>query len=91
MKPLVAFIMNPKILVLDEPTEGIQPNIVHDIGLTIRKLVEDLSMSVILVEQKLSFVRRFADTFYIMDRGRIVANGQVADLSDQLVDRHLTV
>lgn len=81
----------PKLLILDEPTEGIQPNIVHEIGDIIRRLNRELGLTVLLVEQKLPFARRVADQFCIMDRGRGVADGAMEELDDQLVREYLTV
>jgi urea transport system ATP-binding protein len=85
-----ALASDPRLLILDEPTEGIQPNIVHEIGDIIIKLNKE-GLSVLLVEQKLPFARRVADTFCIMDRGRTMAEGKMADLNDDLVRRHLVV
>lgn len=85
-----ALASGPALLILDEPTEGIQPNIVHEIGDIIIRLNRE-GLSVLLVEQKLPFARRVADTFCIMDRGRTVAEGKMADLGDELVRRHLVV
>jgi urea transport system ATP-binding protein len=85
-----ALASGPALLILDEPTEGIQPNIVHEIGDIIIRLNRE-GLSVLLVEQKLPFARRVADTFCIMDRGRTVAEGKMADLGDDLVRRHLVV
>jgi len=85
-----ALVLEPSLLILDEPTEGIQPNIVHEIGDIIIKLNKD-GLSVLLVEQKLPFARRVADTFCIMDRGRTMAEGKMSDLNDDLVRRHLVV
>lgn len=82
---------NPKVLLLDEPTEGIQPNIIQQIGVVLRKLVTERAMTVILVEQYLDFVREFSDFFYIMNRGTVIAEGPTADLKDDLVSRHLSV
>ena len=81
----------PRLLILDEPTEGIQPNIVHEIGDIIQRLNRELGLTVLLVEQKLPFARRVADQFCIMDRGRAVAEGAMAELDDQLVREYLTV
>jgi urea transport system ATP-binding protein len=81
---------NPHLLILDEPTEGIQPNIVHEIGDIIIRLNQE-GLSVLLVEQKLPFARRVGNVFCIMDRGRTVAEGKMADLNDELVRRHLVV
>ncbi|HHJ20232.1 MAG TPA: urea ABC transporter ATP-binding subunit UrtE [Gammaproteobacteria bacterium] len=86
-----ALVLDPKLLILDEPTEGIQPNIVAEIGDVIGQLNRDFGMTVLLVEQKLHFVKKVADRFYILDRGRRVADGQVAALSDALIKEYLTV
>jgi urea transport system ATP-binding protein len=86
-----ALVLDPKLLILDEPTEGIQPNIVTEIGDVIRKLNKDIGLTVLLVEQKLPFVRKVTDRFYILDRGRRVANGKIDELSEQLVKEYLTV
>jgi len=81
---------DPSVLILDEPTEGIQPNIVHEIGDIIIGLAQE-GLAVLLVEQKLPFARRVGNIFCIMDRGRTVAEGQMSDLNDDLVRRHLVV
>ncbi|KZZ58448.1 ABC transporter ATP-binding protein [Oleiphilus sp. HI0125] len=86
-----ALVLDPKLLILDEPTEGIQPNIVQEIGDIIRKLNKDIGLTVLLVEQKLPFVRRTSDNFIIMDRGRKVAMGGLEELNDDLVREYLTV
>jgi urea transport system ATP-binding protein len=86
-----ALALQPKLLILDEPTEGIQPNVVHDIGDVIMRLNQEAGIAVLLVEQKLPFARRVARNFCIMDRGRTVAEGAMADLNDDLVRQHLTV
>jgi len=86
-----ALAIEPKLLILDEPTEGIQPNVVHDIGDVIMRLNQEAGIAVLLVEQKLPFARRVARNFCIMDRGKTVAEGAMADLSDDLVRQHLTV
>jgi urea transport system ATP-binding protein len=82
---------DPKVLLLDEPTEGIQPNIIQQIGLVLRKLVQERGMTIVLVEQYLDFVREFGEYFYIMNRGTVVAEGATSDLRDELVSRHLSV
>lgn len=86
-----ALVIDPKLLILDEPTEGIQPNIVQEIGDIIRQLNREIGLTVLLVEQKLPFVRRTSDNFIIMDRGRKVAAGDLSELSDDLVRQYLTV
>ncbi len=86
-----ALVLDPKLLILDEPTEGIQPNIVHEIGDIIRKLNSDIGLTVLLVEQKLPFALRVGDRFAILDRGRTMASGAMAELNDALVKEYLTV
>ncbi len=86
-----ALVLEPRLLLLDEPCEGIQPNIVQLIGRTLERLRDELGMTVLLVEQKLPFARAVADDFAIMERGRIVADGAMAALGDDLVERYLAV
>ena len=81
----------PEVMLLDEPTEGIQPNIIQEIGRVLRKLADERNMTIVLVEQYLDFVKEFGDFFYIMDRGKVVASGETNQLSDDLIDRHLKV
>ena len=81
----------PKLLILDEPTEGIQPNIVHEIGDVILRLNEEAGVTVLLVEQKLPFARRVASEFRVLEKGRLVAGGPIAELSDDVVREHLSV
>ena len=109
-------VLEPRLLILDEPTEGIQPNVVREIGrvirrlnqeqidrtreqaaivqeinLAVRRLNRELGMTVLLVEQKLPFARWVAQQFCIVDKGRAVATGAIADLNDDLVRQYLTV
>ncbi|MDP5070285.1 MAG: urea ABC transporter ATP-binding subunit UrtE [Congregibacter sp.] len=86
-----ALVLQPRILLLDEPCEGIQPNIVQLIGDVIQRLRSEQGLSVLLVEQKLPFARAVADDFAIMDRGQIVAGGTMDQLSEALVGEYLTV
>jgi urea transport system ATP-binding protein len=86
-----ALLTDPKILILDEPTEGIQPNIIDLIGETLVKIKNEGKISILLVEQYLDFCVGIGDSFYIMDRGAIVAEGPIADLNDDVVKQHLTV
>ena len=86
-----ALVIDPKFGILDEPTEGIQPNIVQFIGDTIEMLNQELGLTVLLVEQKLYFAQRLADRFAIMEKGRIIANGALSDLTDELVKKSLSV
>lgn len=86
-----ALVLEPRLLILDEPGEGIQPNIVTQIGEVIRQLMIEDRLTVLLVEQKLPFARRYADHFAILDRGRRVACGDIAALDDDVVKQYLTV
>ena len=86
-----ALVYDPRLLILDEPCEGIQPNIVQEIGDLILRLNQDTGLTVLLVEQKLPFARRVASEFRILDKGRVVAQGAIPALSDDLVKHHLTV
>ncbi len=86
-----AMVTRPKILVLDEPTEGIQPSIIKDIGRAIRYLRDTTGMAILLVEQYLDFCRELADYVYIMDRGEIVHQGMAETLDTPEARRHLTV
>jgi urea transport system ATP-binding protein len=86
-----ALVLEPRLLILDEPTEGIQPNIVHEIGDIILRLNKEANLTVLLVEQKLPFARRVASQLRILDKGRLVVSGGIADLTDDLVRQHLTV
>lgn len=86
-----ALVLEPTLLILDEPTEGIQPNIVREIGDIIKRLVTEIGMTVLLVEQKLPFARAVGDRFTILDRGRNVAAGKMTELTDDIVKQYLTV
>ena len=86
-----ALVLDPMLLLLDEPTEGIQPNIVHEIGEIIMRLNRELGLTVLLVEQKLPFARRVADRFVILERGRVVAESAADALDEATVKRFLTV
>jgi len=86
-----ALVIDPKLLILDEPTEGIQPNIVQEIGDIILRLNREIGLTVLLVEQKLPFARKVADHFCILDRGRQVAAGEMGELGDDLIRQYLTV
>ena len=79
-----------ELLLLDEPTEGIQPNIVQDIEAAVRRIIADTGIGVLLVEQHLHFVRQ-ADRYYAMQRGGIVASGSTSELSQTVVDQFLSV
>ncbi len=86
-----ALVTRPKVLVLDEPTEGIQPSIIKDIGRALQYLRDQKGMTILLVEQYLDFCREIADDIYIMDRGEIMHSGPASDLDKDEVRRHLMV
>jgi urea transport system ATP-binding protein len=86
-----ALTLDPKLLILDEPTEGIQPNIVHEIGDIIIRLNKEKKLTILLVEQKLPFARRVAQNFCILDKGRSVAADDMENLGEEIINRHLTV
>ena len=86
-----ALLTDPKVILLDEPTEGIQPNIVEQIEQVLIDLNRKHGMTVVLVEQNVEVARRVSKRFAIMDRGSIVAQGAVAELTDDLVSRHIAV
>ena len=86
-----ALVTRPSVLVLDEPTEGIQPSIIKDIGRALQFLRDQMGMTVLIVEQYLDFCRELADDIYVMDRGEIMHNGPASDLDHPDVKRHLMV
>ena len=86
-----ALVMRPTLLILDEPTEGIQPSIIKDIGRAISYLRDKGTMAIVLVEQYFDFARDLADFFAVMDRGEVVLAGAKADLVEEEVRKYLTV
>lgn len=86
-----ALMARPTLLLLDEPTEGIQPNLVEDIRRAILAMNREMGLTVLLVEQKMAFVRSVAQSYYAMDRGAVLAHGAMADLDDSTVRRYLEV
>ncbi|MCW5750801.1 MAG: urea ABC transporter ATP-binding subunit UrtE [Alphaproteobacteria bacterium] len=86
-----ALVMRPRLLVLDEPTEGIQPSIIKDIGRAIAYLRDQMGMAILLVEQYFDFARELADTFIVMDRGEVVLRGEAYGMDETAVRARLTV
>jgi len=86
-----ALLTKPKLLILDEPTEGIQPSIIDLIGDTLKKLKNEGELSILLVEQYVDFCREIADRFYAMDRGAVTISGPISALTDEVVKEHLQV
>jgi urea transport system ATP-binding protein len=86
-----AMVTNPKLMILDEPTEGIQPNIINLIGEILTHFVKEKSMTVLIVEQYLEFARKISDNYYILSRGAVVSSGETEALTNEQVSDHLTV
>lgn len=86
-----ALVLNPDILILDEPNEGIQPNIVQLIRDVLLKLNKENGMTIILVEQKLPFARAVGENFHLMEKGSVIASGAMSELNDELVSKYLAV
>ncbi|MCM1496079.1 MAG: urea ABC transporter ATP-binding subunit UrtE [Bacteroides sp.] len=86
-----ALISHPKILLLDEPTEGIQPNIVAEIASILNQVHKDLNLGIILVEQNLNFVFKICDSYILMQKGQIVNSGRNGELTDDIIKKYLTV
>ncbi len=81
----------PKVLLLDEPTEGIQPNVVFEIASIINKISKEMGLSVVVVEQNLKFAKRIAERFLIMQKGQIVCQGKMEELTDEVSKKYLSV
>jgi urea transport system ATP-binding protein len=86
-----ALAADPKLLLLDEPTEGIQPSIVEEIEALIVHLNKEIGITIILVEQNVAFARRAANAFVMMEKGRVVASDAITGLTDDVVHRHMAV
>jgi len=86
-----ALVMRPKLLILDEPTEGIQPNIIQTIGKVLKHLKDESGMTILIVEQYLDFVKEYCDRFFLMNRGRTVATDTIDKLSGDLIEKYLHV
>jgi urea transport system ATP-binding protein len=86
-----ALLTRPKLLILDEPTEGIQPNIIDQIGDAIKMLRDEGEMAILLVEQYLDFCKELGDDFCVLERGRVAAHGPMGELSEKLIKEYLTV
>ena len=86
-----ALLTKPKLLMLDEPTEGIQPSIILEIEEALRRIKRELGLAVLLVEQYIDFAERLADTYVIMAKGAVVAAGATQDLNVETVRQHLAV
>lgn len=85
-----ALVTDPKILILDEPTEGIQPSIIQDIGEAIRRVNKELDITVLIVEQYLDFVLGISDALYVMEKGSIVLQGRTQEMDPRKVQKMMT-
>jgi urea transport system ATP-binding protein len=85
-----ALAAHPKVMLLDEPNEGIQPSVVEEIEAAITRLNREFGMTMVLVEQNIDFARRVASHFAMFEKGSIVQSGPIAQLTDDVVDRHMT-
>ncbi|WP_407165267.1 urea ABC transporter ATP-binding subunit UrtE [Bradyrhizobium sp. ORS 111] len=86
-----ALLAQPKVILLDEPTEGIQPNIVEQIEDVIVKLNRERGITVVLVEQNVAFARRASHRFALLEKGRVVAKGAIDELTEDLIQLHMAV
>ncbi|WP_076866840.1 urea ABC transporter ATP-binding subunit UrtE [Bradyrhizobium mercantei] len=86
-----ALLAQPKVILLDEPTEGIQPNIVEQIEDVITRLNRERGITVVLVEQNVAFARRASHRFALLEKGRVVAKGAIGELTDDLIQLHMAV
>jgi urea transport system ATP-binding protein len=86
-----AMLAHPKVILLDEPAEGIQPNIVEQIEEAIQTLNKKFGITIVLVEQDIAFARRASETFVLMEKGQLVAGGAISELTDELVHRHMAI
>jgi urea transport system ATP-binding protein len=86
-----ALVQKPKLLLMDEPTEGLQPSVVEEIDVIIKRIPSERNCAVLLVEQNLDFVRDITQKFAILDTGRIVAEGNIDGLTAEVVQRHLAI
>ena len=86
-----ALLTKPKILILDEPTEGIQPNVVEEIENVLIKLNKEFNLTIIIVEQNVQFIKKAANNFSVLERGRIVEEGISSKITSDLVQKYLTI
>ena len=82
---------SPKMILLDEPTEGIQPNVVAEIANTLNRISDEMGLTIIVVEQNLKFVKKLAERYVIMQKGTIVSNGFMRNLTDEVTRKYLVV
>lgn len=86
-----ALMASPKILLLDEPTEGIQPNIVAEIATILERIRKEMNVTLVIVEQNLKFAKKIADYYIILQKGRVVSEGAIESLGDETINKYLAV
>lgn len=86
-----ALMTSPKLLLLDEPTEGIQPNVVDEIGHILKQICSEMTLSILLVEQNLDFAREMAENYIILQKGAIACSGKTAELKESAIKQFLSV
>ncbi len=86
-----ALMSDPKLLLLDEPTEGIQPNIIAEIGTILERVRKEMNLTLIIVEQNLKFAKKIADRYVILQKGKVVSQGEIEKLSESVINQYLAV
>ncbi len=86
-----ALMSSPKILLLDEPTEGIQPNVIAEIGTTLDRIRKEMKLTLVIVEQNIKFVKKIADNYVILQKGKVVSEGKMDELDEETIGKYLAV
>lgn len=86
-----ALMSEPKMLLLDEPTEGIQPNVIAEIATILERIRSEMDLTLVIVEQNLKFAKKIADHYVILQKGKVVSEGKIRELSDETINKYLAV
>lgn len=86
-----ALMSSPRILLLDEPTEGIQPNVIAEIGTTLDTIRKEMNLTLIVVEQNIKFLKKLADNYVIIQKGQVVSRGTMEELSEETINKYLAI